>query len=92
MSIPTQTASRRRLLFACLLLVAVAATGLIAEGSASAIVIGGPSYCRYYSDGTYTTQVGTRAVGCCGEVSTTGTQTPYARCERLYCPAVICPQ
>jgi hypothetical protein len=83
MSTPVRPATRRRLLFACLL--------LIVAVSASAIVIGGPGLCRYYSDNTYTTVVGTRSTGCCGGVTTTGTVTPYVRCERFYCPDVICP-
>jgi hypothetical protein len=88
---PLASSTRRRLFLACLLLVAVAAVGLIAEPNASAIGIAGPSFCRFYSDATYTTVVGTRSVGCCGGVTTTGTQTQFARCERLYCPAVVCP-
>lgn len=83
--------AHRRLLVATLLLVAVAATGLLTTGSASALVIAGPGVCRYYSDATYTNVVGTRSVGCCGEITNSGTVTPYVRCQRVFCPDVVCP-
>ncbi len=82
-------ATRRRIVLALLLLAAVAAVGLTAPRSVSAI--GLPGYCQYYSDATYTTVVGSRSIGCCGQVTTTGTVTPYVRCQRVYCPAVVCP-
>jgi hypothetical protein len=51
----------------------------------------GPSICIYYKDATYKKVVGSCSNGCCGEHSCSGTVTPYARCERVYCTDVLCP-
>lgn len=48
--------------------------------------------CKYYSDATYTTVVGGKSIGCCGETSSWGQVTPYRRCQILYCLDVQCPQ
>jgi hypothetical protein len=58
---------------------------------AEAVVIAGPSICTYYSDATYTTAVGARGTGCCNKPISWGVTSAYKRCERLYCPDVICP-
>jgi hypothetical protein len=50
-----------------------------------------PGVCIYYSDATYTEVVGARGTGCCGHVINSGIVTPFRRCERIYCPDVICP-
>ena len=59
--------------------------------TAEAIVIGGPSVCIYYSNGSYSTVVGARGTGCCGEPISWGMTTKFVRCERLYCLDVLCP-
>jgi hypothetical protein len=48
--------------------------------------------CTYYSDATFTTVVGARGTGCCGEVVNWGIITPYRKCQNIYCLDVICPQ
>ncbi|MFY9824414.1 MAG: DUF6289 family protein [Thermoanaerobaculia bacterium] len=53
--------------------------------------IAGPSVCSYYSDATFTTVVGARGTGCCGETISWGITTPYQRCQRLYCTDQLCP-
>lgn len=58
---------------------------------AEAVIIAGPSVCAYYSSGSYTTVVGARGTGCCGEVISWGVTTKWKRCERLYCLDVLCP-
>jgi len=60
--------------------------------SAEAVVIGGPFVCAYYSDATFTTVVGARGTGCCGQPINWGITTPYKQCEELLCPDVQCPQ
>ena len=81
---------RKIALVACMLVVlAFALTTEIRR--AEAVVIAGPSVCSYYSDATFTTVVGARGTGCCGAPINWGITTPYKKCERLYCPAVVCP-
>ncbi len=74
-----------------LLLLAVVAFALAAIQPAEAVVIAGPHICTYYSDASRTTAVGARGTGCCNSVISWGVTSPYSRCERLYCPDVICP-
>jgi hypothetical protein len=50
-----------------------------------------PGVCTYYSSSKYKTVVGQQGSGCCGEVISWGTITPYRRCEPLYCLDVLCP-
>lgn len=50
-----------------------------------------PGVCIYYSDSTYTQVVGSRGTGCCGRIISSGIVTEFRRCERLYCPDVVCP-
>lgn len=85
-----------RLTGARLLLVALACTvafgvWVAATPSAEAVVIGGPSVCVYYSNGSYSNPVGARGTGCCGEPISWGVTTRFVRCERLYCLDVQCP-
>jgi len=56
-----------------------------------AIVIAGPSVCSYYSNATYKKVVGARGTGCCGEPISWGVVTAYAKCQKLYCLDVLCP-
>jgi hypothetical protein len=35
--------------------------------------------------------VGARGTGCCNKPISWGVTSAYKRCERLYCPDVICP-
>ena len=71
---------------------------LLVAGLAAGVILLAPEdalaaqSCKYYSDSTYTTQVGARTFGCCGEVSGWGTVTIYRRCQILYCLDVLCPQ
>lgn len=56
------------------------------------IPIAGPGFCVYYSDNTFTEVVGTSSVGCCGEISSTGTTSAFRRCKRIgFCTDVLCP-
>jgi hypothetical protein len=82
---------RRKLAVAFLMLLAVMIVGTMSVHKAEAVFFAGPGYCTYYSDASHTTVVGHSSNGCCGEHSQSGTITPYAVCERVYCPAVICP-
>ena len=50
-----------------------------------------PGVCVYYSDASYTEIVGRRGTACCGQVISSGVVTQFRRCERLYCPDVVCP-
>jgi hypothetical protein len=79
-------ATLRRALLAVLLI--AAAFVVTAPQSASAIA-GGNTYCEYYSDGTYTTQVGWCGPDCCGNFSCSGEQTKYKICGAFNC--VWCP-
>ena len=48
--------------------------------------------CTYYSDATFTTVVGARGTGCCGEQVSWGIITSFRKCHIVYCLDVICPQ
>jgi ABC-type enterobactin transport system permease subunit len=78
-----------RLILAAVVLAAAFAPLL---GPSAQAAVGGPHVCAYYSDATFTTVVGARGTGCCGETISWGITTPYKRCEALLCPAVVCPQ
>jgi hypothetical protein len=45
----------------------------------------------YYSNATYTTVVGARGTGCCGQPINWGITTPYKRFQRIYCTDQVCP-
>ena len=82
--------SLRLALVAALLVGAAAFTVVaLAPADAEAACWGVTSY---YSDATYTTVVGARGTGCCGEPINWGIITPYSKCQRIYCLDVICPQ
>jgi hypothetical protein len=51
----------------------------------------GPGVTVYYSNASYTTVVGARGSGCCGEVINWGITTKYKKFEKLYCLDVPCP-
>jgi hypothetical protein len=51
----------------------------------------GPGVTVYYSSASYTTVVGARGTGCCGEVINWGITTKWKRFEQLYCLAIPCP-
>ena len=76
------------------LLVAAVGIGLyIASMPTTDAVIppAGPGVWVYYSSGTYTTVVGARGTGCCGEVISWGITTKWKKFERLYCTTGMCP-
>jgi Family of unknown function (DUF6289) len=81
-----------RILLAAALLAAATTPLLWHSTDADAVVIGGPFVCAYYSDATFTTVVGARGTGCCGQPISWGITTQYVRCEELLCPQVVCPQ
>src|SRR5262245_49752861 len=82
---------RRKLALAALMLFVLMVVGTMSGRKAEAVFFAGPGFCTYYSDASHTTVVGYSSVGCCGETSQSGTITPYAVCQRVYCPAVVCP-
>jgi hypothetical protein len=86
----TLFSARKIVLMAFLL--AVLAFALAADIRHAEAAFGGPSVCSYYSDATFTTVVGARGTGCCGEPINWGITTPYKRCEVLYCTQSLCPQ
>lgn len=51
----------------------------------------GPGVTVYYSNGSYTTVVGARGTGCCGQVINWGITTKFKKYEMLYCLDVLCP-
>lgn len=69
-------------------LIALAILAGVSVMQAMAPVLG---VCIYYSDSTYTEVVGARGTGCCGRVINSGIVTEFRRCERIYCPDVLCP-
>jgi hypothetical protein len=87
--------NRRRSLCQLLAVTALLTAAAVAIGTtydrAEAVVIGGPHVCSYYSDATFSTVVGARGEGCCGTPISWGITTPFKTCERLLCPAVVCP-
>jgi hypothetical protein len=52
----------------------------------------GQVICTYYSDATFTTEVGARGMGCCGVSADWGVTSAFERCETIYCFDVLCPQ
>jgi hypothetical protein len=78
-------------LFLIPLVLFVAVAVFVTTAPAWAVVIAGPHVCTYYKDAKFKTVVGARGEGCCGEVISWGTTSPYVRCERLYCLDVLCP-
>ncbi len=80
---------KRHLTLATLFLVAALGAAALVPTSADALFSLG--VCVYYSDATYSTVVGARGNGCCGEVINWGVTTPYRRCEALNCLDVLCP-
>lgn len=83
---------RRKLAVVFLMLLAAMVVGTMSVGKAEAVFFFGPGFCTYYSDASHTTVVGHSSNGCCGEHSQSGTITQFAVCERVFCPAVVCPQ
>lgn len=78
--------------FLMIFALAIMGFALVADfRTAEAVVIAGPSVCAYYSNASYTTVVGARGTGCCGELISWGVTSAYKRCERLYCLDVLCP-
>ncbi|HEX4965467.1 MAG TPA: DUF6289 family protein [Thermoanaerobaculia bacterium] len=73
------------------LLLAVVALALTASVPRAEALIAGPSVCGYYSDATFTTLVGARGTGCCGEVINWGITTAFKKCDRIYCTEQLCP-
>ena len=46
--------------------------------------------CAYYSNASYTTVVGARGTGCCGQPINWGVTTKFKRCEVLNCTQQEC--
>ena len=80
-----------RVILAVLVLTACAAVYMATLPKSDAIIVSGPGVWVYYSNGTYTTVVGARGTGCCGEVISWGVTTKWKKWERLYCLDVLCP-
>lgn len=79
-----------RLLLALLVAVIGLSIYVASTTEAEAVVIAGPSVCAYYSDATYTTVVGARGTGCCGQPISWGVTSPFVKCQRLYCTTGNC--
>lgn len=77
---------RKISLVVCML--ALVALALYAPGRRAEAA--GAFVCAYYSDATYTTVVGARGTGCCGDPISWGITTPYKKCQILLCPDVVC--
>lgn len=83
---------RRSLWFAAAAVLLTVAVFVAVTPTNEAVVFpGGPGVTVYYSNASYTTVVGARGTGCCGEVINWGITTKWKRFERLYCLDVLCP-
>jgi hypothetical protein len=80
-----------RVLLAALVLTLGAAVYMATIPRSDAVIVAGPGVWNYYSNGNYTTIVGARGTGCCGEVISWGVTTKWKKFERLYCLDVVCP-
>jgi hypothetical protein len=68
---------------------AMGAWSLTASPTEAAVF--GPGVWVYYSNAAYTTVVGAKGTGCCGEIINWGITTKWKRFEKIYCLDVLCP-
>jgi hypothetical protein len=77
MSNPTQ----RKLVLLILAIALLAGSFILSAPRTAAALPGSSCFCTYYSDSTYSTEVGERDVYCNGHTFRWGTTSPYVICD-----------